>query len=55
MLVDILLLPEDVYMVQRRANGDTVLTVPLDVLTRAIAAQRHLQPAQQAKPERLHG
>lgn len=52
MLVDVALKPSDSYMVQKAADGWTTLSIPLDVLKRALEAymadkQRFDKAAQQ--------
>lgn len=53
MLVDIILRPEDMLMVQRGPDGKTTISIPLDVLTRAHAAylanQAHFDTAAQTE------
>lgn len=44
MLVDLKLDRADCFMIQRQVNGDTTITIPFDVLTRAFAAY-HSNPA----------
>jgi len=57
MLVDLKLDRSDCFMIQRQVNGDTTITIPLDVLSRAFAAyqsnQAHFDAAaeQERRPQ----